>query len=232
MDTKNILITGASSGFGKEIALLLHSKGYNVFGTSRNPRSRYMDGIRMLKLDVTSDASVRKCVSAVLKESKGIDVLINNAGYALMGALEEASMQEARLQFETNFFGAVRMVNAVLPSMRRQRHGHIINISSLAALVPSPFEGYYAASKAALLSYSEALYHELMSLGICVCVVEPGFFSTNLGNLILGSRKRIHGYDAQREILAPRFGSSVKNGQDPRVLAMAVLRVRRHQNFF
>src|SRR5262245_6314980 len=126
-DQRVVLITGASSGVGQAAARLLSQTGYTVFGTSRNPASAEIDPtVEMLPLDVSVDSSVRGCVESVSGRVGRVDVLINNAGQELAGALEETSLEEARAQFETNFFGVVRMVNAVLPMMRRQNRGHII----------------------------------------------------------------------------------------------------------
>src|SRR5215467_10839911 len=142
-----VLITGASSGVGQSTARLLSERGYKVIGTSRNlAGAERVPTVEMLALDVRSDASVRTCVEAVFNRSARLDVLINNAGHELAGALEELSAEEARAQFETNFFGVFRMVNAVLPVMRQQKRGHIINVSSLAGLSPTPFLGIYSAS--------------------------------------------------------------------------------------
>jgi NADP-dependent 3-hydroxy acid dehydrogenase YdfG len=146
-DQRMVLITGASSGVGQSTARLLARANYKVFGTSRNPFiAEAIPAVEMLPLDVRAGDSVRGCVEAVSRRAGHIDVLINNAGYELAGALEELSVEEARAQFETNFFGVVRMVNAVLPLLRRQRHGHIINVSSLSGLSPIPFLGIYSAS--------------------------------------------------------------------------------------
>src|SRR5215510_6568414 len=143
-----VLITGASSGVGQATARLLSQRGYKVFGTSRSPASAEpIPAVEMFPLDVRTDDSVRACVEAVLSRGGRLDVLINNAGHELAGAVEELSSEEARAQFETNFFGVVRMVNAVLPSMRKQRRGHIVNVSSLTGLTAIPFLGMYSASK-------------------------------------------------------------------------------------
>src|SRR5215216_4101677 len=154
-----ILVTGASSGVGQATARLLAQQGHNVFGTSRAITSAEpLANITMVALDVRSDASVADCVSTVSRQGGRIDVLVNNAGYELAGALEEHSMEEAKAQFETNFFGLVRMTKAVLPIMRRQRQGQIVNISSLAGLTPIPFMGMYSASKFAVEGYTDALH--------------------------------------------------------------------------
>jgi len=128
-----VLVTGASCGIGKATATLLAEKGFRVFGTSRRPSGAQDNGFQMLPLDVTSDQSVATCTSSVLEQAGRIDVLVNNAGIGVLGALEETSLAEARAVFETNFFGMVRMVNAVLPGMRHRKHGLIINLGSLAA---------------------------------------------------------------------------------------------------
>src|SRR5262245_20058079 len=140
-----VLITGASSGVGQATARLLSQHGDRVFGTSRSPAGAdRISGVEMLSLDVRADDSARACVEAVVQQAGRLDVLVNNAGYELAGALEELSSEEARAQFETNFFGVVRMVNAVLPLMRRQKRGHIINVSSLTGRTAAPFLGIYS----------------------------------------------------------------------------------------
>lgn len=164
-----VLVTGASSGIGRAAARMLAERGYVVLGTSRDPASvAALPGVELLPLDVRSDASVSACVKAVLQRAGRLDVLVNNAGYVLSAAVEEASPDEALAQFETNFFGAVRMLRAVLPIMRRQGGGQIINISSVAGLVPMPFWGYYSASKAALEALTEALRYEVKPFHIRV----------------------------------------------------------------
>jgi NAD(P)-dependent dehydrogenase (short-subunit alcohol dehydrogenase family) len=168
-----VLVTGASSGIGAAIAARLAKDGCQVHGTSRKGGAT-RDGVEMLTLDVCSDASVKACVDGVLRKAGRIDALVNNAGYLLSGAIEEATMEEAKAQLETNFFGVARMVKAVLPAMRRARSGHIVTISSLAGLVPVPFWGFYNASKFAVEGYMETLRHELKPLGIKVAMVEPG----------------------------------------------------------
>ena len=179
---KVVLITGASSGVGQSTARLLSQKGYKVFGTSRNPASaEAIPAVEMLALDVRSDDSVAACVKAVTNEAGRIDVLVNNAAYELAGALEETSMDEAKTQFETNFFGVIRMVKAVLPSMRQQKQGQIINVSSLSGVSSIPFMGIYSASKFALEGYTEALRLEVNPFNIHVSLTEAGFLKTPAG---------------------------------------------------
>jgi len=172
-----VLVTGASSGIGHAIAARLAKDGHQVFGTSRKGGG-IPDGVETLSLDVCSDASVQDCVDGLLRRVGRIDVLVNSAGYLLTGAIEEATLEEAKAQLETNFFGVARMVKAVLPAMRRGRSGHIVAVSSLAGLVPVPFWGFYNASKFALEGYMETLRHELKPFGILVAMVEPGAIHT------------------------------------------------------
>lgn len=181
MASKVILITGASSGIGRAMAAHLTQQGYQVFGTSRAPQADLLDGFTLLPLDVTSDESVRACVAEVMSRAGRLDVLINNAGVDLLGALEETSMDEAKRLFETNFFGVARMVQAALPHMRARRSGQIINVSSGLGRVVWPFEGMYIASKHALEAYSETLAYELLPFNIRVSIIEPGYFKTNIG---------------------------------------------------
>ena len=175
--TQTVLVTGASSGIGKATALLLKREGFTVFGTTRRPDAVGPQEFPMLGLDVRSDDSVK----ALFDKVGRLDVLIDNAGYALTGAAEETTLAEAKAQFETNFFGAVRVVNAALPAMRTARAGKIILIGSLAGLTAIPFSAFYSATKFALEGYAEALWHELRPFGIDVTVVEPGFVRTRLG---------------------------------------------------
>lgn len=168
-DQRVVLITGASSGAGQSTARLLSQRGYQVFGTSRNLTvAEHIPDVEMLALDVRADDSVGACIDAVTQRAGRLDILVNNAGYELAGALEEVSVDEAKAQFETNFFGIVRMVKAVLPVMRRQKHGQIITISSLSGISPIPFMGIYSASKFAVEGYTEGLPHELKPFGIHV----------------------------------------------------------------
>jgi NAD(P)-dependent dehydrogenase (short-subunit alcohol dehydrogenase family) len=193
-----VLITGASSGVGQSTARLLSQKGYRVFGTSRNP-SRSELGVEMVPLDVRNDDSVTTCVRSVLEKTGRIDVLINNAGYELSGALEETSLEEARSQFDTNFFGAVRMINAALPSMRERRQGRIINVGSFSGVSAIPFMGMYSASKSALEGYSDALRMELAPFNIHVSITEPGFLKTPMMDKRLPAAAPISAYDVWRQ---------------------------------
>ena len=230
-ENRVVLITGASSGFGRETARLLLDRGFKVYGTSRNPSAKPQEsGVGMLALDVDSDNSVRSGVKELLDETGRLDVLVNNAGYVLTGGAEETSIEEAKAQFETDFFGQVRMAKAVLPTMRKQGVGRIVNISSLAAVLPVPFEGYYAAAKAALLAWSEALRHEVKTFGIKVSVIEPGFFKTNLGHMRRVAKYTIRDYDELRQRATGTLDRDFENGADPKIVGETVLRIIENKN--
>ncbi len=179
---KTILVTGASSGIGRAVAAHLAKDGWRVFGTSRSGRGG-PEGVEMIACDVDSDDSVTRAVSAAAVHTGRIDALVNNAGWALMGAIEDTAIAEAKAQMETNFFGVLRMTRAVLPLMRTQGGGHIVNISSLSGVFGTPFSGVYSAAKFAVEGMSEALRLEARPFGIRVALVEPGDFRTNLPSM-------------------------------------------------
>ena len=178
MRQKVVFVTGVSSGFGKCTAEYLAQKGYVVYGTSRNTTLGNTK-INVLKVDVTDMASVRSAVSTILQKEGRIDVLINNAGMGISGPIEFASSEDIQLQMSTNFNGVVNMIQSVLPAMRKQKGGTIINISSIGGLMGLPFQGFYSASKFAVEGMSEALRMELIAFNIKVVVVRPGDFTTS-----------------------------------------------------
>ncbi|MFP2964056.1 SDR family oxidoreductase [Myxococcus sp. 1LA] len=176
-----VLITGASSGIGKACAELLSTRGYAVYGTSRRPVEAAPPGYRMLTMDVTQDDSVQRAVESVLARERGyIDAVVNNAGYALAGAAEDTSIEEARAQLDANFLGALRVCKAVLPTMRSQGFGRIIQVSSLGGQVGLPFQSLYSASKFALEGFTEALRQEVAEFGIEATLVQPGDVRTHI----------------------------------------------------
>ena len=178
--TKNlkiILVTGASSGFGKLIAERLAADGHRVFGTSRQPKSEG-GAVTMLPLDVMDDGSAFDCVHQVIQQAGRIDILVNNAGFGLFGAIEDTSIAEAMEQLDTNFWGVVRMTRLVLPHMRREGSGRIINIGSMAGHVGLPYQPYYSVSKYALEALNECLRLELKGSGVDATIVCPGDFKT------------------------------------------------------
>ncbi len=226
MKNKNaVLITGASSGLGKATASLLAAAGYRVFGTSRQPVPEQSGGYEMLQLDVRSDDSVSACVGEVIKRAGRIDVLINNAGYELAGAIEETTIAEAQAQFETNFFGVARMVRAVLPHMRKQQSGRIITIGSLAGLIGVPFHGYYSASKHALEGYMESLTYEVRKFNIHASLVEAGFMKTNLGKSAQITVNSLDDYSHIRRRAFTFFEKAFESGEDPAIAAKKIVSI-------
>ena len=178
---RTVLITGASSGFGKAIAEALAARGDRVYGTTRQTVSPATASaqVRMLTMDVGDPATVDAAVARMITEAGRIDALINNAGFGIAGAIEDTSDAEAHAQFETNVFGLHRVCRAVLPQMRRQNSGRVINLSSLAGLVAVPYQAFYCASKHAIEAYTEALRMEMKPFGIHVSMIEPGDFATS-----------------------------------------------------
>ena len=220
---KVVLVTGASSGAGQATARLLAQQGHRVFGTSRSAvPSGEEQGVTMVALDVRSDASVAACVGAVSGSAGRLDILVNNAGYEQAGALEELSLDEAKAQFETNFFGVVRMVKAVLPLMRRQMRGQIINVSSLSGLSPIPFMGMYSASKFALDGYTEALRLEVKPFNIRVSQIEPGFLRTPMMNRRQTATNPIAEYDPWRQRAYEAIRAYEEKGPGPELVANAI----------
>lgn len=221
---KTVLVTGASSGIGAAIAQLFHRRGFMVFGTSRSAAPGSVQEFPVVKLDVNSDSSAKACVEEVLARTGRLDVLVNNAGFALGGAIEETSMEEAKEQFETNFFGVARMVKAVLPKMREERSGRILTIGSLAGLLAIPYNAFYASTKFALEGYMEALWHELRPFGIGVSLIEPGFVRTGINQAARFVAQPLAAYDGPRDRAIAVIDRSVDKGVAPGVIANAVLR--------
>lgn len=217
------LVTGASSGIGQAIAAKLAQAGFRVFGTSRHPSAATTPGIEMLKLDVCDDSSVQACVGKVLSDTGRIDVLVNNAGIALLGAIEESSSSQVQQMFDTNVFGAMRMTRAVLPAMRAARKGRIINMSSITGFLPAAHAGYYASTKYALEGFSDALDHEVRTLGIRSILIEPGFIKTNINANTLEPDTKLPVYDAARKNLAEIFETEFAKAPGPQLVADAVL---------
>jgi short-subunit dehydrogenase len=196
---KTALITGASAGIGKAAALALMKAGYRVIGTSRGARrNEVRDGIPMLACDVTSDASVTTAVALADSELGHIDLLVNNAGFGVTGAAEESSIAQVQALFETNFHGVVRVTNAVLPIMRGQRRGRILNVGSGLGFIPAPYSAYYSATKHALEGYSESLDHEVREFGVRVAVIEPAATRTSFESSTVQADRRLSDYDASR----------------------------------
>lgn len=218
------IVTGASSGIGRATALALKQAGYNVFGTSRKAASASGDGIVMLACDVTDEASVQNMVAEVLKQAGRIDLLVNNAGTGLLGGAEESSTAQAQALFDVNVFGVLRVTKAVLPMMRSQKKGRIINMSSILGLIPSPYNALYASTKHAVEGYSESLDHELRAFGIRVVLVEPGVTRTAFEANITKPDRPLPIYDAIRPRQEALMREWVESGDAPEVVADTVVK--------
>jgi NAD(P)-dependent dehydrogenase (short-subunit alcohol dehydrogenase family) len=220
-----VLITGVSSGIGRAVADVFAAKGFEVFGTSRNPRTTEpVPGVELVQLDVADDASVAAAVSTVVQRAGRIDILVNNAGVGVFGAAEETSIAQAQQLFDTNFFGLVRLTREVLPHLRAQGSGRIINIGSVLGFLPSPYGSFYAASKHAVEGYSESLDHETREFGVRVSVVEPGYTNTSFEANATDADSPIDSYAPIREHVKQVIGKAVRAGDDPAVVAQAVLK--------
>ncbi len=224
--TKVILVTGGSSGLGKSICVRLATGGRTVYGTSRKPQQTGTEiNYRMVVMDVTDEASVASAVKEIVELEGRIDVVVNNAGLGIQGAAEDITPELAQRLFDTNVFGPHRVCRAVLPHMRAQGSGLIINISSVAANFGLPYRSFYSASKAALDRYSEALSTEVDRFGIKVVTVQPGEFNTTIGDSRLRpehiSDANRPGYEKAMSIL----GSSLHYSRDPDELAQVVERI-------
>lgn len=218
------LVTGANSGLGSYAARGLVDAGFEVVGTSRNIGGLdHGRGITFLELDVTRDESVTAAVEAVIAQFGRIDVLVNNAGMGLAGASEENSIVQAQKLFDINVFGVMRMTNAVLPHMRRQGSGRIINISSIFGLMPAPYMAAYSATKYAVEGYSESVDHEVREHNIRVLLVEPGGTRTGFDDNTGKPDNALAAYERQRERSNQAVADQVNNGDDPAVVAKAIV---------
>lgn len=243
MDSKQIaLITGSNSGIGFETALYLARRGYTVWATMRNLQKS--DELRKIAeterlpieitpLDVDDDNSVKNAVAQILQKSGRIDVLVNNAGYGLRGAIEEVSLDEWRKQFETNFFGAIRVTQAVLPQMRAQRSGAIVNISSVLGRMAIPFSGPYTSSKFALEGFSETLRYELAPWNIKVILIEPGFIATRFqenAQLAQAAQHDDSPYALFKQASGRRIQRNIYRAAPAEIVAATIYRAITHPN--
>jgi short-subunit dehydrogenase len=229
--TQVILITGATSGIGLLIAKKLHDYGCKVFGTSRNPE-KYKDNVpfELIPLDITSQESISNCIEILFSKVQTLDVLINNAGSFLGGSVEETTIKEAYNQFETNFWGAVKMTKAILPIMRKQRSGKIITTGSLTGLIGIPYSSYYSASKHALEGFYKSLRLEVNKFNIKVSVIEPGFFKTNIDSASVYAAETITDYNQLRKLAGDFVKKSVNEAPTPEPVADTVLMIVKAEN--
>ncbi|MGA6991144.1 MAG: SDR family oxidoreductase [Nitrososphaeraceae archaeon] len=229
------IVTGSSSGIGLETALMFARNGYVTYATMRTPEKGALIKnavekenlpIKVVQLDVTDDKSLKNAIDHVTSEDGRIDVLVNNAGYGLVGALEELSMEEIKTQYETNFFGLVRVIQAVLPTMRKQRSGRILNLSSGAGLFGYPGGSAYVSTKFAVEGLSESIAYELEPFGIKVILIEPGFVKTNFANSMLISKKAqdpTSSYSQMMQRIAASSNELAKSGSSAELVANVIL---------
>jgi NAD(P)-dependent dehydrogenase (short-subunit alcohol dehydrogenase family) len=223
--SKVALVTGASSGIGQATAQLLAKAGYKVYGTSRRGGDASTRSFEMLPLDVTNDESVDAAVQKLMQLEGRIDLLVNNAGFGVAPAgAEESSIEQARSIFDTNFFGIVRMTRAVVPQMRRQGAGRIINIGSVLGFLPMPYGALYAATKHAIEGYSESLDHELRTRGIRVSVIEPAYTKTPFDANFLEPDAKLDEYREVRAAVNQRVKEVMATAELPGVVADVVLK--------
>lgn len=231
---KVALVTGSSSGIGYETALLLARNGFDTFASMRNmSKSKEITEVskrenlplRVLQLDVTDDKSVADAISNILNEKKSIEVVVNNAGYGLMGSVEDSSLDEIKAQFETNFFGAIRVMQKVIPIMRNQRTGTIVNVSSIAGRIGFPMGSAYVSSKFALEGLSESMSYELKQFGIKIVLIEPGVINTNFA--IVTPKKAPDANSSYSQLmnkLEENLFSTIAHGTSPKEVATVILR--------
>jgi len=223
---QTILITGASSGFGLLVANELHRKGYNVIGTSRNPEKYAAKfPFKMVALDLDSEQSINSFSERIFREISQLDILINNAGFLVSGIAEETPIELGRQQLETNFWGTIKVTNAVLPYFRKQKIGKIITIGSIVGLVPFPNAAYYAASKHALEGYFKSLRYELNEFNISVAMIEPSAFKTSIFDNSSSPLKKIEDYNTLRGKIEKFTNDLVDQAEDPIKVAEKVLKV-------
>lgn len=237
--TKVALVTGASSGMGESTAILLSKQGYKVYGAARRTekmKALEANGVSVISLDITQDESIVKCVDTILKKEGRIDILINNAGYGSYGAVEDVSIEEARRQFEVNIFGLARLTQLILPSMRANKQGRIVNISSIGGKIYTPFGAWYHATKHALEGWSDCLRIETKPFGIDVVIVEPGGIKTPWGAIAADHLKETSGKGAYAEKanktadnMAQMYASG-KNLSEPELLAKEIVKAATVKN--
>lgn len=225
-NNKIALVTGASSGIGAATARRLAQAGYTVYGTSRrgSQAGAAAAGHAMLALDVTSDASVAAAVAEVMQRAGRIDLLVNNAGFGVAPAgAEESSMAQAQAIFDTNFYGVLRMTLAVLPHMRAQGGGRILNIGSVVGFLPMPYGALYSATKHAIEGYTESLDHEVRGWGIRASVIEPAYTKTTFEANLLAPDAPLAAYRQVRAAVASRLQALMASADDPAIVADTVL---------
>jgi len=223
-NSKVVVVTGVSSGIGRATAEKFVKRGCQVFGTVRNhANAQPIPGVVLIEMDIRDDTSVQRGFEAVIARAGRIDVLINSAGVTLLGATEETSVAEAQALFDTNVFGVLRTIQAVLPHMRAQRAGRIVNISSVLGFLPAPYMGLYSASKHAVEGMSETLDHEVRKFGVRVVLVEPSYTKTNLDLNAPHAASKIAAYDDERAVVSRAIQKSVSEAPEPDGVATTIV---------
>lgn len=223
-NTKVVIVTGVSSGIGRVAAELFAKRGCQVFGTVRNiDKAKPIAGVTLVEMDVRDESSVQHGTQNIIARAKRIDVLVNSAGVTLLGATEETSIAEAQSLFDTNVFGILRTSRAVLPYMREQRSGRIINVSSVLGFLPAPYMALYSASKHAVEGLSESMDNEVRQFGIRVALVEPSFTKTNLDLNAPQTAARIQDYSRQLDIVAQAIQGNVQKAPAPDGVAATIV---------
>ncbi|MEN1783736.1 MAG: SDR family oxidoreductase [Bacteroidota bacterium] len=225
--TKVVLITGASSGLGKRTAQYLAAKGMRVYGTARNATKHTPDAsFELLSLDVTKPETITEAIAYIVNKEGRIDVLVNNAGMGITGPLEETPLEEIQKVFDVNLYGPLRMIQAVLPHMRAQAGGLVINITSIAGFMGLPFRGVYSATKGALELITETLRMETKSFGVKVTAIAPGDFATNIAaGRYHAPVKEGSAYQATYQSVLDGINGDVDQGEDPVLVAQKVYQV-------
>ncbi|TWC18430.1 MULTISPECIES: oxidoreductase [unclassified Pseudomonas] len=223
-NAKVVLVTGVSSGIGRAAAQLFVKQGCQVFGSVRSvAKSDPLPGVVLVEMDVRDDASVQRAIETVIVQARRIDVLVNNAGGSLVGSVEETSIAEAQSLFDTNVWGVLRTTHAVLPHMREQRSGRIVNVSSVLGFLPAPYMGLYSASKHAIEGMSESLDHEVRKFGVRVVLVEPSFTKTNLDLNAPQTTGGIPAYAKDRDAVTRAIVKSVQGAPSPDGVATTIV---------
>jgi NAD(P)-dependent dehydrogenase (short-subunit alcohol dehydrogenase family) len=219
-----VVVTGVSSGIGRVAAEKFAQRGCRVFGTVRSTaKATALRDVELVEMDVRDDASVQRAFQAIVARAGRIDVLVNNAGTSILGAVEETAPAEAAALFETNVFGILRTTQAVLPQMRAQHGGRIVNVSSVLGFLPAPYMGFYAASKHAVEGLSESLDHEVRRLGIRVTLVEPAFARTSIEANSQSTKSTIPAYALERQRVGNTFARSVNAAPEPDGVASTIV---------
>lgn len=222
--SKVVVVTGVSSGIGRATAMKFARQGCRVFGTVRNmAKAQAVPGVALIELDVRDEASIARGIQTIIAQAKRIDVLVNSAGVTLLGATEETSIAEAQTLFDTNLFGLLRTIKAVLPHMREQRSGRIVNVSSVLGFLPAPYMALYSASKHAVEGLSETLDHEIRQFGIRVVLVEPSFTKTNLDLNAPQTASRIPEYNKELGVVSQAIQTNVQKAPAPDGVAATIV---------